>query len=94
MAKPQKQEPCPKCGSEVLICAARGGRNSGDYTTYDARCPTCAKTDPVGRGYLVDELSEDGTMRSAIRGWNRWAKEKKAKLVAAGVAPIDGGQKQ
>jgi len=64
------QEPCPNCGKEVLIAASRGGKGTGDMTSYMARCEC---------GLREDHFSDDGTKRSAVRGWNKWAREQVAK---------------
>lgn len=71
MSKPA-QEPCPNCGKEVLIAQSYGGRGTGEMTVYSARC-TC--------GLLEDHFGDDGTKRSAVNGWNKWAMAQVAKGV-------------
>lgn len=62
----QKQENCPRCGAEVLIAPSYGGRGTGMLTAYSARC-NC--------GLLEDHFGgNDGSLRSAIVQWNKWAK--------------------
>lgn len=56
----------------MLIAPSCGGRGTGDLTAYSAQC-VC--------GLLEDHFSVDGSMRSAVSGWNKWAREQ----VASGV---------
>lgn len=66
------QEPCPNCGKEVLIAPSYGGRGTGEMTVYSARC---------GCGLMEDHFGDDGTKRSTVSGWNKWAREQIAKGV-------------
>lgn len=48
----------------------RGGRGTGELTVYSARCAANFNTI-----ILAEDLGDDGTKRSAVRDWNRIAKE-------------------
>jgi hypothetical protein len=56
----------------VLIAQSYDGRGTGEMTVYSARC-TC--------GLIEDHFGDDSTKRSAVSGWNKWAKAQ----VATGV---------
>lgn len=59
---------CPKCGGgPVDINVSAGGRGTGDLTSYSADCAKC--------GLLIDHLSDTGRYDSAVRDYNRWARE-------------------
>lgn len=58
---------CPTCGGQVDIGASAGGRGTGDLTSYRADCEKC--------GVLVDHLSGTGRRDSAVRDFNRWARD-------------------
>jgi hypothetical protein len=62
-----KIRPCPKCGCESIdISASWGGAGNGEMTAYIATCKNCK--------FELDNLSEDGSKRSAIAHWNRLIK--------------------
>jgi hypothetical protein len=71
MAKKLELEPCYKCGGRVEIFESSGGAGTGDLTSYRAECmkKKC--------GMELDELSDDGTRRDAIRQYNAFAKKQK-----------------
>lgn len=58
---------CPKCGGPVHVAPSAGGRGTNDLTSYSADCDRC--------GMLVDHLSDTGRKDSAIRDYNRWARD-------------------
>lgn len=74
-----KVEPvvCPRCTGPVDVLPSGGGRGTRDLTHYSADCGHC--------GMLIDHLSANGRKDSAIRDYNRWAGDEKAKL--AGLPP-------
>lgn len=66
--------PCPRCNgpASVTIFPQEGGRGCGDLTSYYAECESC--------GHLVSHLSGDGRKATAVRDYNRWVRENKARL--------------
>ena len=66
--------PCPKCGGEIAILAARGGRGTQELTGYAAACSCGFTTDGI--------FSSDGTRKSAIREWNSCNKERALTLAS------------
>lgn len=58
---------CPKCSGHVHVAPSAGGRGTNDLTSYSADCDRC--------GMLVDHLSDTGRKDSAIRDYNRWARD-------------------
>lgn len=73
---------CPKCGGQVDVGASAGGRGTGDLTSYRADCAKC--------GMLVDHLSDTGRRDSAVRDYNRWAREYAAPVSATSIT-VQGG---
>lgn len=63
-----KIERCPRCDAIVDILPSSGGF-VGELTEYRAEC-IC--------GLEVGNLSNNGTMRSAISDWNRYARSMSA----------------
>lgn len=65
--------PKPKCNGKVGIFPSYGGAR-GERTVYFAECSKCgAKVDHLGMG----------PMRSAIKDWNKYAMEVRAKLASS-----------
>lgn len=54
----------------MLIAASYGGLRTGELTVYSARCEC---------GLMEDHFGDDGTKRSAVRGWNQWARGQSSK---------------
>lgn len=73
---------CPKCGGQVDIGASAGGRGTGDLTSYHAACEKC--------GLLVDHLSGTGRRDSAVRDFNRWARDYRPPSGSTAIA-VQGG---
>lgn len=73
---------CPRCGGEVDVAASAGGRGTGDLTSYRADCAKC--------GMLVDHLGDTGRRDSAVRDYNRWAREY-AEPVRSSSITVQGG---
>ena len=69
--KAVKIQPCTHCGGDVIFWQDSGGRGTGDLTSWSARC--AADTQLI----LQANLSSDGSKRSAISEWNRFAKLQK-----------------
>lgn len=63
----QKVEPCPTCGGQIVVTAECGGFGCGDLTQYIAECHDCS--------YTANCLGTDGTLRNAVRHWNKVARQ-------------------
>ena len=71
----QKIEPCPRCHEDAIIVHPEsGGLGSGDMTSYAAFCKHC--------GHSIDCLGSDGSLRSAVRHWNKIARSSRSEGVA------------
>lgn len=68
---------CPKCSGQVQINVSSGGRGTKDLTSYRADCDQC--------GQLVGHLSDTGRRDSAVRNYNRWAREYHVPVPASSI---------
>lgn len=62
---------CYKCGGQVTIAPSAGGR--GEMTIYSAICYGAGQYQRDGCGMSEDNLSDDGTKRSAMAQYHRIA---------------------